>query len=78
MDDICNMEKCEKFKTNGDLLFCFTHRHNWRGFCKLNGIEDIDIPQTETYLLLDLFCEKITEKEYYARWGYKISSPNSS
>ena len=72
-DDECTMETCENFKANGDLMFCFVHRHNWRGFCKINGIEEIDIPSSETELLLGFFCGRITEKEYYEKLGYGLT-----
>ncbi|KKL07898.1 hypothetical protein LCGC14_2581400 [marine sediment metagenome] len=54
-DDVCTVEKCENFKSNGDELFCFHHRPNWRGACKLNGIEFIDVPSEDTNLLLTEF-----------------------
>ncbi len=76
-NDICTVEKCKSFRQGGDLLFCLTHRFNWRGFCKINGIEEIDILPSETYLLLDVFCGKITKAEYYQKLGYKISQDAS-
>lgn len=54
-EDICTVESCKNFKANGDTLFCFVHRHNWRGACKLNGIEFIDVPSEDTELLLKEF-----------------------
>ena len=72
-NDTCTVGNCENFRRMGDSLFCFAHRHNWRGFCKLNGIEEIDIPLNETYLLLEVFCGRMTEKEYYKQLGWGVS-----
>ena len=72
-NDTCTVKTCENFRSGGDSLFCFPHRPNWRNFCKLNGIEEIDIPLNETYLLLEVFCGRMTEKEYYKQLGWRVS-----
>ena len=53
--DMCSVKDCKNFRQIGDLLFCFIHRNNWRGICKLNGIEFIDVPSEDTELLLKKF-----------------------
>ncbi|KKN56694.1 hypothetical protein LCGC14_0570110 [marine sediment metagenome] len=58
-NNICTVETCENFRSRGDSLFCFADRKNWREVCKLNGIEEIDIPLNETYRLLEVFRNKI-------------------
>jgi len=64
-ENICTVENCKNFKSNGDLLFCFSYRKSWRNTCKINGIEEVNVPEDDVKILLDVFCGRISLKEYY-------------
>ncbi len=77
-EDICLVESCGNFKQSGDLLFCFKCRESWRNTCKINGIEEIDIPEGDTKLLLNVFCGRISLKEYYEGIGWEVKEDNEN
>jgi len=56
-EEICTVKGCKNNKERGDIFFCPPCRVDWRGFCKLNGIEEIPIPDNELDILLAAFRE---------------------
>ena len=58
--DVCVVEGCENLKSSGDLLFCFIHRKRWIEYCKMNSIDNRQIPESTQQDFLDEFMEDET------------------
>jgi|TARA_Y100000310_G_scaffold258198_1_gene266532 hypothetical protein len=53
--EYCTVNNCNKFKHQGDILFCFTCRNDWIDGCIAKGIHEKIIPEFQLKGFLHFF-----------------------
>lgn len=55
----CTKVNCKHELGNGDRLFCYKHRQDWRNFCKKHYVHNKIISEDLEKYLLDVFVSDI-------------------